>query len=204
GPDQAAEQVRVLLQPIAAPLPDLVDELAMGGLQYGLPELPLILALGLEGVEKRLVLTRSIGTALHAQLVQRLDTAEAGGGDTDRTDQAGLVGVDLVRRCRNIIGTGRADVGDHGIQLDLRVQRAQPLDLIVHIAGLYRTATRTVDAQHHTAGLFVLEGPAQTGHQVVGAGLLLVGDGAAHLDQGRMRLAGRTATIDPAERREQE
>src|SRR5690606_10172514 len=61
GPDQSTEQIRMLLQPITPPLAHLVDELTVGGIQYRLPELPLILALGLEGIEEGLVLTGGIG-----------------------------------------------------------------------------------------------------------------------------------------------
>src|SRR5690606_39004118 len=43
GPDQSTARIRMLLQPITPPLAPLGDELTMGGIQYRLPELPLIL-----------------------------------------------------------------------------------------------------------------------------------------------------------------
>src|SRR5690606_17284412 len=106
GPDQSTEQIRMLLQPITPPLAHLVDELTVGGIQYRLPELPLILALGLEGIEEGLVLTGGIGATLDTQLVKGLDEAETRRSNADGADQAGLVGKDLISRRRYIIGTG--------------------------------------------------------------------------------------------------
>ena len=115
-------------------------------MQHALPELALIFTLRLEGVEKRLVLTGGVGAALDTELVEGLDKAETSCGDTDRADQAGLISIDLVCRCRYIIGTGGADIGNHSVNRSVRMQRTQALDLVIHVAGLHRTAAGAVDA----------------------------------------------------------
>src|SRR5690606_36443952 len=170
------------------PLAHRVDELTRGGIQDRLPELPLILALGLDGIEEGLVLTGGVGATLDAQLVEGLDEAETRRSNTDGADQAGLVGKDLISRRRYIRGTGCPHIGDHRIYRNIRMQVAQPADLVVDITSLHRAAARAADAQHRRPGLLVRARTPQTGHQLVSTRLLAIGDGSPHLDQRSMEL----------------
>ncbi|MCY1541593.1 hypothetical protein D9M68_772940 [compost metagenome] len=141
------------------------------------------------------MLARGIDTALDTQLAHRIDEAEGGRRHADRTHQTGLVGVDLIRRAGNVIGTGRAQIGDHRVDPDVLVRLAQPTDLVIDVAGLHGTAARAVDAQDNALGLRILEGGTQSGDYIVRAGSLLIRDHPSHFHQGRMLLAARRALL---------
>ena len=124
-----------------------VDELLVGGIQHLLPELGLLGLLRLERIEERLVLAGGIDASLDTELLHGADETEAGRRHADGTDQAGLVGVDLVGGAGDVVGAGGTQVADHRIDLDVRVLAAQATNLVIDIARLHRTAARTVDPQ---------------------------------------------------------
>ncbi|MCY1539452.1 hypothetical protein D9M68_750390 [compost metagenome] len=146
---------------------------------------------------------RGVDATLDTQLAHGVDEAEGRRGHADGTDQAGLVGIDLIRSAGNVIGTGSTQIGNHGIDLDVLVRLAQPANLVIDVAGLHRAAARTVDAQHHTLGLRILEGGTQSGDYVVRTGRLLIRDHSAHFHQSRVLLAARRALLQIEGRREQ-
>src|SRR3990172_5005140 len=149
-PHQAAESVRRLLQALAAPLPDYIDELLMD-LREPLLYIFLIRRLGRrERIEEALVLTGCDQAALHAELGHRSGKTETIHQHADGTDQAGLVHEDLVCCRRHVIAAGCANILDHHIQRNGRILGAQAADLVVDLPGLHRTAARAVDAQDHT------------------------------------------------------
>src|SRR6476620_10829666 len=78
GPDAAGEHVGRLLQPRAAALAHHLDELLVDLAQHLLRVLHVRRVLGREGIEEILVLAGVVGAPLDAELLQRLDEAEAG------------------------------------------------------------------------------------------------------------------------------
>ncbi len=66
------------------------------------------------------------------------------------------------------------------------MQRAQTLDFVIDMSGLYWATAGTVDAQHHTLRIFILECFLQAGGDIVGTGLASCVDHAVKLDQRRM------------------
>ena len=190
------------LEPVAAPFFHAVDELLVGGIQHLLPELGLLGLLRLERIEERLVLAGGIDAPLDTELLHGADETEAGRRHADGADQAGLVGVDLVGGAGDVVGAGGTQVADHRIDLDVRVLAAQATNLVIDIAGLHRTAARTVDPQDDPLGTLILERRAQGRDDIVGTGRLIVGDHALHLDQCRVATAARGRFLQAAERTE--
>ncbi|MNJ75178.1 hypothetical protein D3C77_722270 [compost metagenome] len=95
----------LVLEPLAAPLLHTGNELLVGGFQHTLPEGRFVRFLRLEWIKEGLVLTRRIGTTLDTQLLHGADKAVASCRHTNRAHQAGLVGIDLVSRTGDIVGT---------------------------------------------------------------------------------------------------
>ena len=180
-----------ILQTLTPPLAHTVDELAMRGLQHRLPELGLVGTRWREGIQEGLVLTRRVEAAIDTELFHGADEAEAGGRHADRPHQTGLVGIDGVRGAGDVVGTRSTQIGDHGVDPRLRMLGPQATDLVIDVAGLHRAATGTVDAQHDATRPGILEGRPQAADDVVGAGIFLIGNHAAHLDQRGVRTTRR-------------
>ncbi|MNS44730.1 hypothetical protein D3C72_771800 [compost metagenome] len=64
----------------------------------------------LEGIKDDLVLAGRIDTALHAELLQHFRKTETTGNDTDRTDDGGGIGDDLVAGKRDHVTAGGCNV----------------------------------------------------------------------------------------------
>ncbi len=172
--------------------------------QHPLPELGLLPLLGLEGIEKRLVLAGGIDAPLDTQFFQGIDKTEGRRSHADGAHQTGLIGVDLIRRARDVIGTRGTEIGNHCIDLDRRILGAQAADLVVDVAGLHRTSARTVDPQYHALGVGILESGPQCAHHLVRTRRLLVGDHAPHVDDGGVSIAaGDLVATQLKHRREQ-
>src|SRR5690606_37285276 len=101
GPDQPAENVSVLLQAGAASRLDDFDKLRVDAIEQSL-HVRDVLGIGRqERIEETLMLSGSQQSAFNAHLFHCLDESEAVHAYADRTNHAGLVGVDLVRGHRD-------------------------------------------------------------------------------------------------------
>src|SRR5215470_4277688 len=100
-----------------------------------------------ERVEEILVLARSQCTPLDAEFFHGTDEAEAVHYHADGPDEARLVDEDAVSRRGNVVGAGRADFLDDGVDRRVWVLGAQTTNLIVDLAGLHRAAARAVDLE---------------------------------------------------------
>src|SRR5690606_35375558 len=134
-----------------------VDELLMNFIQHILCELLMPLIRWREWIQNRLVFASRQQTALHPQLFHCPGKSETIHQHSDRTDDTGLVDINLICRCSYVITTRSANISDYGINRHFRMQGAQALDLIVDNSRLYRTTPGTVDPQNQPFGPFVLE-----------------------------------------------
>ncbi|MNV20834.1 hypothetical protein D3C71_1117550 [compost metagenome] len=173
----------LVLQAITTALLDAVDELLVRGIEHALPEGGFFRLLRLERIEERFVLARGVGATLHTQLFHGADKTVTGRRHTNGAHQARLVGIDLISRTGDVIGTRSAQIGNHRIELGVRVQATQTTNLVIDITRLHRTAARAVDAQDDALDLFIFESGTQAADDIVGAGRLLVGDHAGDVDQ---------------------
>src|SRR5690606_41061039 len=105
-PEQAGEQVRIVLQLGGAALLDQVDEGLVDLQLNGLEAFDVFLLLRLEGIEQRLVLPGRMYAPLDADLLQKLGESEGCGYDTEGDDYGGRIGKDLVARHHEHISTG--------------------------------------------------------------------------------------------------
>ena len=182
-PEHAGEKLRIVLETLAAPFFDRIDELRMDLIEHFLRVRRHFGRFRRKRVESALVLARRMNPALDAQLVHQAGEAETVHQHADRADDARLVDVDLVRRRRDVIATRRAHVVDDHIQRLRRIFRAQAPDLAIHDARLHRRTARAVDAQDHAGRAVILERTLQRGIDVVGAGVAVRGDFAFHVDE---------------------
>src|SRR5918992_376885 len=86
---------------------------------------------------------------------------------TNRANQTSLIGIDLMGCRGNVIPPRGADISDHRIDLNVRMQLAQPEDLIIDVTGLDRTAAGAIDPQDHGAGFWVFEGSPQARNNII-------------------------------------
>ncbi len=166
----------------------------MDGIQQALDVRLLFRTHRRERTHDGLVLAGRERAVFHPQLLHQSLHTEALHDHADRADQAALGHIDLVGRGRHVIGAAGSHVGDHGIDLLLRMQGTQAPDLVIDIRRLHRTAARAVDAQQHRLAVRRLEGRPQPLHDLGRIRLGAVGNLAAHVDHGRVfGRNGRTA-----------
>ncbi|MNE37079.1 hypothetical protein D3C80_1309170 [compost metagenome] len=178
----------LVLEALATPLLDAGNELLVGGVEHLSPEAGFLSPLRHERIEEGLVLAGGVHPTLDPHLLHHIDKTETRSGHADGANQASLVGVDGIGRTGDVVGARSPQIGDHRVQLGVRILTTQTADLVIDVARLHRTAARTVDPQHNRAGILVLEGRPQTADDIVGTGPLLVGNHPLHLDQRGMRL----------------
>ena len=117
----------------------------------------LFLILRRERVEKALVLPRSEQASLDPQPIHRAGKAKAIHQHTDRSEDAGLVHINLIGRSRHVVAARGTDVFNHYVQRNLRVLGAQTPNLVINDARLDRTAPWAVDAQDNPSRPFILK-----------------------------------------------
>ncbi len=140
----------------------------------------------LERIEEILVAARRVRPPLDAQLGDGVGEAKTVHPHPDGADDAGLVGVNLLCRRRDVISARSAEIAGHRMDRNLGILLAQFLNLVVNLAGLYRTAAGAVDFHHHPDRILVLERLAQRLDNVLGAGLGAAGNQPVHADQRRV------------------
>ena len=138
---------------------------------------------GLERVEQPLVLTGGQQAAFDTELADGIGEAETVHEHADRSHHARAVGVDLVGRHHRVVTAGGTDVLDHRVDRNLRILLAQAPDLVVDEGRLHRRTAGRIGADDDTDRTLVLEGGAQAGDDVVGAGGTVGFDGAFQFDQ---------------------
>ena len=160
----------------------------------------------LEWVEKILVVPRRVRPPFDTQLGDGIGETETIHPHPDGTDNAGLVGVDILCRRRDVVATRGTDVASHRVDWNLGMFLTQSLNLVVHLARLHRTATRTVDLHDHPDRFLILERFAQRLDHILGAGLGATGDQPVNPDQRGVTLAatgGGIETIRPSQYQQQ-
>jgi len=150
----------------------------------------LCLSLGAERIHEAFVLASGEQAAFDAHFVHQPGKAKPVHQHANAAHNAGLVHVDVVRRCGNVISRRRAGLLHHGVHR-LLVQCLQAVDLVIDHAGLHRAAARGVNQQHHCLGAAVLKRRTQRIHDRAGVGIRLGTDFATHLDQSGVRTADR-------------
>ena len=139
GPEQAAEGFRCGLEAVAPALFHHVNELLVDLVQHGLGKFTLFFGLGAERVHKTLVFTCGEQTALHTQFVHQAREAKTVHQHTNAADDAGLVDVDFVGRCGDVVRGRGACFFHHGVHRFL-VFFFQAQDFVVDDASLHRAA----------------------------------------------------------------
>ena len=162
--------------------------------EHGLDVGALRLVLRTEGIEHRLVLTGHHQAALDAHLLHQARETKTVHQHTDAAHQAGLVDIDRIGRCSDVVGGRGAGLFHHGVDL-LVVQRLEPGDLVIDDARLHRAAARRVDQQHQRLGAIVIKRRPHRTEHVVGTGLGAGGDLALDLDQRGVWRAHRTGPL---------
>ncbi len=162
----------------------------MNVFQNGGKEFRLLGVFRLEWVQHGFVITGGIDASLHSQLIHGSHEPKTIADHADRTYQTGRVGIDLIRRGRNIVSSGCTDVGNHCVDLFLRILLFEALHLSIHQTGLYRAAAGTVHPQDDAFGMFRFERIAQPFNQAIGTGFGIVGNHALHIHQSHMGRAG--------------
>ena len=123
-----------------------------------------LLVLGLlwhKRIQHGLVLTGRQQAAFDAKFLHGLGKPKAVHTHTNRTNQAGLVDVNLIGSRRNVIATRGSDVLDDSHHRLVRIGLFQAANLVEDHAGLNGTATWRVQAQHDALGLLGLKGLCQ-------------------------------------------
>src|SRR5689334_23098678 len=158
-----------------------------------------------EWIKKSFILARGNESALDAKLLHRPGESETVHEHTDRADDARRIDIDAVGGDRHVIAARGANVIDHDVQRNFRMQAAQTTDLAIDLACLHGAAARAVDANDDARGVRILERLLQAGVDALSTGRRIVRDDAVQLHERRVPAGDRLVfAADPPERYEQE
>ena len=116
---------------------------------------------GRRGVHEGLVLAGRLRATLDAQHLERVLHAVVAQQHPDRPDDAGLVHVDVVSRCRDVVAARGTDLLDHRMQRLFGMETALTPHLVDDHAGLNGASARAVDAQDHAHRTRIGKGATQ-------------------------------------------
>src|SRR5258706_2268483 len=142
GPDESREHIRRFLQALASPRANDVDELLVDLREHLLRMLLVRRILGRERIEEILVLPGGVRAPLDAELLHRIDEAEARDDHADGAHEARLVDVDPVGRARHVVTARCAQVLHHDIERLFPVLGAKAAPLVADLTRLHPASAR--------------------------------------------------------------
>ena len=151
----------------------------------------------LERIKKVLVISGGISASFDAQFGNGVSKAEAVHPHANGADNTGFIGVDILRRCCNVIAARSTNIAGHGMNGNLGMFLPQLPNFVVNLTGLHRTAAGTVDLQNDADRFVIFECLTQRLNHIFSICFRTAGNQSINLDQRGMPFdaAGRGAKI---------